>query len=253
LAAVWRFISRRILNSAVVFCQQYGFHLQPELVPSLLDQMATCLNTINTSVKWGVLRKGPRLFALLGKATPQGIVSFSRQDLSTGWALTAEFGCLRLEHLSGDEELTEFQLAMPTPFSYDYGLTGTDSPELTRAVFGLLPSELEQLTTRLRQGSFPILGFSQTEQKCCITSSLIPGRWPHVVVSNLALYGNIVSVEAFVRIIVSSLSQGHLGIRHPSLRPVIRQVIWLSILRRRGIHYTNEAFDLAPATGLAAP
>ena len=61
------------------------------------------------------------------------------------WALTAEFGCLRLERLSGDEEVTGQQLFLPLPADYDYGIVGTDkSPETTRAIFGLLPSELDR-------------------------------------------------------------------------------------------------------------
>ena len=69
-------------------------------------------------------RKGSRVFALLGKATPLGLAGFSREDASRSWALTAELGCLRLERLSGDEELTGQQLFLPLPSDYDYGLTG---------------------------------------------------------------------------------------------------------------------------------
>jgi hypothetical protein len=80
------------------------------------------------------------------------LAAFSRQDVSRSWALTAEFGCLRLERLSGDEEVTGQQLFLPLPADYDYGITGHDkSPETTRAVFGLLPSELEQLVNALRR------------------------------------------------------------------------------------------------------
>jgi hypothetical protein len=213
----------------------------------------TRLNTLSTSVKWGVLRKGTRIFALLGRATPLGITAFSPYDVSSGWALTAEFGCLRLERLSGEEEVTGHQLVLPTPFSYEYGVTGNDgSGEVTRAVFGLLPSELERLVTVLRRGSFPVLGFSQTDLKCCVTSSVIPAYWPHVVVSNLTLYGDAVSLEAFVRILVASMSQGRLLIRFPGLQQLVKQMLWVLILQRRGMPYNREVLELAAKSVLVA-
>jgi hypothetical protein len=193
------------------------------------------------------------VFALLGKATPAGIVSFGGQDVAHNWALTAELGCLRLERLSGDEEVIGDHFYLPTPFSYEYGVTGSsDSPDIVRAVFGLLPSELEHLVMLLRRGSFPVLGYSDTELKCGITCAIIPPYWPHVVVSNMAVYGNTVSVEAFVRILVSSLPQTHLGLRYPSLQPVVKQMLRLLLLQRRGIPYTKELLELAPIGGLAA-
>jgi hypothetical protein len=213
--------------------------------------MAT-LNTLDSSVKWAVLRKGTRTFALLGKATPTGITSFSPLDLQVNWAVTAEFGCLRLERLKGDEEVTGHQLVLPTPFSYEYGVSGTvAATELTRAIFGLLPSELEQLVTILRRGSFPVLGFSHTDLKCCISSSLIPAYWPHVVVSNLTLYGDAVSLETFVRILVASMSQGRLLVRFPGLQQLVKQMLWLMILQRRGIPYTKDCVELVPKSALA--
>jgi hypothetical protein len=211
------------------------------------------LNTLGTSVKWGVLRKGTRIFALLGKATSAGLVSFSPYDVSGSWALTAEFGCLRLERLSGEEEVTGHQLILPSPFSYEYGVTGNDaSGEITRAVFGLMPSEFERLVTVLRQGSFPVLGFSETDLKCCISSSLIPAYWPHVVVSNLTLYGDAVCLEAFVRVLVASMSQGRLLIRFPGLQQLVKQMLWLLILQRRGVAYTKDILELAPKGALVA-
>ncbi|HZL42964.1 MAG TPA: hypothetical protein VFD66_06760 [Verrucomicrobiae bacterium] len=211
------------------------------------------LSTLGTSVKWGVLRKGPRVFALLGKATPSGITSFSPYDVPNGWALTAEFGCLRLERLTGDEEVTGQQLVLPTPFSYEYGVTGQDETgEIARGIFGLLPSELERLVNVLRKGSYPILGFSQTDLRCCITSSIIPAYWPHLVVSNLTLYGDAVSMEAFVRIMIASMSQGRLLVRFPGMQQLVKQMLWVMILQRRGIHYTKEALELAPRSALAA-
>jgi hypothetical protein len=220
---------------------------------TIFGQQMPRLNTINTSVKWGVLRKGTRIFALLGKATPLGVVSFSPYDVASGWALTAEFGCLRLERLSGDEEVTVHQLILPTPFSYDYGVTGIDdSDEISRAVFGLLPSELEQLITVLRRGSFPVLGFSQTDLKCCVNSSIIPAYWPHVVVSNLTLYGDAVSLEAFVRILIASMPQGRLLIRFPGLHILVKQMLRLMIVQRRGIPYTREVVEFASKSALVA-
>src|SRR5947207_14000477 len=120
--------------------------------------MTISLNRLSTPVQKCVLRKGPRLFALLGKATPLGLTHFNRGEVSDGWALTAEFGCLRLERLAGDEEVAEQHLFLPTPFSPDYGVTGGElSTELARAVFGLLASELEQLVSLLVRDNFPVL------------------------------------------------------------------------------------------------
>ncbi len=203
---------------------------------------------LSSPVENALLRKGPRVFALLGKATRHGLEPFGREDVARNWAVTSEYGCLRLERLSGDEEVTGLELFLPTPFSYTYGIAGTgEAPELTRAVFGLLPSELEELVNILRQGSFPVLGFSLAETKCSISSAVIPGSWPHVIVSNLALYGNVVAIETMVRILVSSLPQGQLATRFPALQTVTRQMMKLSIARPRGIPYNSEILSLAPA------
>jgi hypothetical protein len=214
--------------------------------------MALSLATLNSPVQWCVLHKGLRVFALLGKATPLGLSAFARQDVSKSWALTAEAGALRLERLSGDEEVTGEQLFLPTPFSNDYGVSGgLDSQETTRAIFGLLPQELEQLITVLQRGSFPVLGFSQTELRCSISSCTIPGCWPHIISSNLALYGNVLSLETFIRVLVSSMPQGQLSARYPSLQPVFKRLMKLTITPRRGIPYCREMLEMAPAPALA--
>jgi hypothetical protein len=210
--------------------------------------MTQNLNMMTDPVERCLMRKGLRVFGLLGKATPSGIEPFGREDIAHSWAVTAEYGCLRLERLCGDEEVTGLDLLLPTPLTYDYGIAGAGGAcELTRAVFGLLPSELEELVNVLRRGSFPVLGFSLSDVKCSISSCVIPGYWPHVVVSNLALYGNVVSIETFVRILVSSLPQGQLTTRFPALQTVIKQMMKLSIARPRGIPYNNEILNLAPA------
>ena len=122
--------------------------------------MALCLSKLTTPMPGCLLRKGPRVFALLGKATPLGLAAFSREDVSRSWALTAEFGCLRLERLSGDEEVTGEQVFLPLPADYDYGLTGPDkSPELTRAVFGLLRFRVGATGQRPAARQFPGAGF----------------------------------------------------------------------------------------------
>jgi hypothetical protein len=219
----------------------------------LAKNMGLCLNMLSIPVQWCLLRKGSRLFALLGKATTSGLESFSRDDISRAWALTAELGCLRLERLSGDEEVTGDHCFLPNPFSYDYGIIGADdSPELTRAVFGLLPSELEQLVTVLRRGSFPVLGYSRNSLKCSVSSCIIPGGWPHVVVSNMALYGNVVSMESFLRIVITSLPHGRLVLRFPNLHPVFQEMVKLLLVQRRGVPYTRELLELAPAHRLTA-
>jgi len=209
--------------------------------------MALCLSKLSTPMPGCLLRKGPRLFALLGKATPLGLAAFGRQDVARHWALTAEFGCLRLERLSGEEEVTGEQVFLPLPADYNYGITGPDkTPEMTRAVFGLLASELEQLVSALRRGSFPVLGFSQRDLRCSLTCCIIPGYWPHVVTSNMALHGNVVSLEAFVRVMVASLPQARLSVRFPQLQPVFEQMLRLVVARRRGIPYSKEMLELAP-------
>ncbi|HHY86486.1 MAG TPA: hypothetical protein GYA07_13275 [Verrucomicrobia bacterium] len=210
--------------------------------------MTQNLSTVKTSVECGILRKGSRVFALLGKPTASGISSFRRDDVGRSWAVTAEMGCLRLERLEGDEEVTGLQIFLTTPFSYEYGIAGVDNaPELTRAIFGLLPSELDLLVSTLRRGSFPVLGFAPGNLKCAVSSSIIPAGWPHVVVSNLSLYGNIVSLESFVRIVVASLPNGQLTTRYPDLQPVIKQMLRLMVVHRRGLPYSREVVDLALA------
>lgn len=215
--------------------------------------MSLRLNMVSNPVQWVLMRKGSRLFALLGKATGLGLAPFERNDVGRAWALTGECGCLRLERLVGDEELTGDKLVMPTPFCYDYGIVGpTASPDTVRSVFGLLSAELEQLVTTLRRGSFPVLGFSRNEQKCCLTSCLIPGYWPHVVLSNMAAYGNVVSVEALVRILVSSLPQGQITARYPSLQTMLKPILRLSVTQRRGVPYSREMAEMTPAPALAS-
>lgn len=209
--------------------------------------MTLCLSKLTTPMPGCLLRQGTRVFALLGKATPLGLAAFGREDVSRGWAVTAEFGCLRLERLSGDEEVTGQQLFLPLPSDYNYGVTGPDkSPETTRAVFGLLPSELEQLVSVLRRGSFPVLGFSERDLRCSLTGCTIPGYWPHVVTSNMTLHGNVISLEAFVRVMVSSLPQARLSMRFPDLRPVFERMMRVVVKRRRGMPYSREILDLAP-------
>jgi hypothetical protein len=98
--------------------------------------MALCLSKLSTPIPGCLLRKGPRVFALLGKATPLGLAAFGREDLSRSWALTAELGCLRLERLDGDEEVTGQQLFLPLPADYNYGITGADKPAETARATG---------------------------------------------------------------------------------------------------------------------
>lgn len=215
--------------------------------------MSTFLNRLNAPVQHCVLRKGTRMFGLLGKATAYGLTGFGRNDVFRSWALTAEFGCLRLERLMGDEEVTGDRMSLPTVGSYDYGIVGSHAaPELTRAVFGLVSSELEQLVSVMRHGGFPVLGFSRRDLRCSLSGSVIPGQWPHVVISNRAIYGNVVSLESFMRTIVSSLPQGHLAVRYPALQPVFKQMMKLMIVQRRGILYSDEIVELSPAAVLAA-
>jgi hypothetical protein len=161
---------------------------------------------------------------------------------------------LRLERLSGQEEVTGEQVFLPLPADYNYGITGPEkSPETTRAVFGLLASELERLVNALRRGSFPVLGFSQRDQRCSLTCCIIPGYWPHVVTSNMALHGNVVSLEAFVRVMVASLPQARLTARFPELHPVFEQMMRLVVTRRRGIPYSRDMLELAPGPALNSP
>jgi hypothetical protein len=199
------------------------------------------------------MRKGPRVFGLLGKATHAGFTAFGADDVSRSWAVTAEHGCLRLEKMSGDEEVTGLELLLPTAMCYDYGIAGADhSPALTRAVFGLLPGELEDTVSILRRGNFPVLSFSRVSTKCSFSSTIIPGCWPHVVISDQALYGNVLSVESFVRLLVASLPHGHLAVRFPALQPMLKQMMTLMIAQRRGLPCNSEVLNLVPAEAFAA-
>ena len=212
-----------------------------------IRSMGLCLSKLSPPTPGCLLRSERRVFALLGKATPSGLAVFGREDVSRSWALTAEFGCLRLERLTGEEEVTGQQLFLPLPADYDYGIAGPDrSPQATRAVFGLLAAELEQVVSALRRGSFPVLGFSSRDLRCSLTGCIIPGYWPHVVTSNMALNGNVVSLEAFVRLIVASLPQGRLRTCFPDLQPVFQHMIRLAVAHRRGIPYSREMLELAP-------
>jgi hypothetical protein len=215
--------------------------------------MALRLNKLSIPIQRCVLRKGARIFALLGKATPFGLAPFNRHDVGLNWALTAEFGCLRLERLSGDEEVTGTRLFLPTASCYDFGVGGPAATlEIAKAVFGLLSFELEQLITVVRKGNVPMLGFSHTDLRCSISTCVIPGYWPHVVISNLASCGNVVSLETFMRIMVSSLPQGRLAVRYPGLQPLLTRMNLLVTLQRPGIPYCNEMMDFVPATPLDA-
>ena len=82
-------------------------------------------------------------------------------------------------------------------------------------------------------------------------SCIIPGCLPHVVTSSLALYGNVLSLETFIRVVVSSLPQGRLGVRFPSLPPVFKHLMRLLVVRRRGVPYTKDMLEVAPAPALA--
>lgn len=194
-----------------------------------------------------------RVFAVLGKATPAGILPFGPDDIATSWAVTAESGCIRLERLSGHEEVTGLELLLPTPFSYDYGVDGVSgNPELVRTIFGLTAAELEEMVTSLRRGSFPVLGFSDKGLRCAVSCSVIPAYWPHIVLSNLPLYGNVVSVETFVRILVSSLPHSHSTIRYPGLMDMVRELLRLMGTERPGLPYSREMSSLAPMDVLAS-
>jgi hypothetical protein len=200
-----------------------------------------------------VLRKGSRVFALLGKATPLGLAPFNRHDIALNWALTAEFGCLRLERLAGDEEVTGARVFLPTASCYDYGVGGQGaSLEVAKSVFGLLSFELEQLINAVRLGNIPMLGFSHTDLRCSVSTCVIPGYWPHLVTSNLVSYGNVVSLETFMRIMVSSLPQGRLSVRYPALQPLLTRMQLLVSLQRCGLPYSSEMVDFAATQPQAA-
>ena len=210
--------------------------------------MPVCLNMLESPVQRCLLKKGPRLFGLLGRPTPNGLAGFGPEHLAQHWALTAEWGCLRLERLSGDEEVTGHRLFLPTALCYDYGVTACSrSPAVARAVFGLLSWELDKLVAGLRRGGFPVLGFSRTDTLCAVSGCIIPPYWPHVVTSNHTLYGNVVSLETFIRILVSSLPEGQLAARFPQLQPVFRHMLPLILPDRRGAPYLKGTLELAPA------
>ena len=210
-----------------------------------VQETSICLKSLNTPVSNLLLRKGHRTFGLLGKVGACGLTAYGRDDIEKGWALTAEFGCLRIERLFGDESLTGDKLVLPTSGSYNFGITGpNESAETVRIVFGVSSSELELLVNTLRRGSFPLLGFSRGEQLCSISGAVIPPCWPHLVLSNMTLCGNVVSMETFMRITAASLPQNPLGTRFPVLQPVLRQVVKIVTASRHGIPYTSELFEI---------
>src|SRR5262245_61998483 len=106
---------------------------------------------------------------------------------------------------------------------------------------------MERLVTTLGGGSFPVLGVFLSECKCTIRSTIIPCFWPNVVVSNLPLYGNIICFETFVRVLVSSLPHGQLGLRFPGLQEVAKEILRLMGTQRSGIPYCKEMLELLPA------
>jgi hypothetical protein len=72
------------------------------------------------------------------------------------------------------------------------------------------------------------------------------------VTSNLALYGNVVTPETFIRVLVSSMPQGQLSARFPSLQPIFKQLMRLSVMPRRGVPYCKDMLELTPARALIA-
>jgi hypothetical protein len=67
------------------------------------------------------------------------------------------------------------------------------------------------------------------------------------VTSNLALYGNVISLEAFLRVLIASLSQGQLTVRYPTLQPILKRMTKIAVSARRGIPYVKEMLDFAPS------
>ena len=67
----------------------------------------------------------------------------------------------------------------------------------------------------------------------------------------MALHGNVVSLEAFVRVMVASLPQARLSSRFPELQPVFQEMMRLVVRPRRGIPYSQEMIELAPGPALA--
>lgn len=202
---------------------------------------------LTSAVERCVMRKGSRVFGLLGRATPAGLAPFGPNDFARAWAVTADHGSLRLERLSGDEETTGLELFLPTAFSRDYGIAGAiAAPTLTRAVFGLLPSELDDAMAGLRRGAYPQAGFSPNPARCAVCSAIIPAGWPHVVVSSQPLYGNVICLESFFRILVSSVPAGRLASRFPSLLPVLKGLMTLVLTQRAGVPYHLDILKLSP-------
>jgi hypothetical protein len=61
----------------------------------------------------------------------------------------------------------------------------------------------------------------------------------------------VVSLETFIRIMVSSLPQGQLTQRFPELQQVLKQLMKLIATQRRGVLYSREMLELVPPTPLA--
>jgi hypothetical protein len=54
-----------------------------------------------------------------------------------------------------------------------------------------------------------------------------------------------------MRLVVSSLPTGRLGLRFPALQPVFKQMMKLMIVQRRGIPFSDEVVELTPSAVLA--
>jgi hypothetical protein len=56
----------------------------------------------------------------------------------------------------------------------------------------------------------------------------------------------VVSLEVFVRLLVSSLPQARLATRFPDLMPVFERMMRVVVKQRGGIPYNKEMLKLAP-------
>ena len=58
-------------------------------------------------------------------------------------------------------------------------------------------------------------------------------------------------LSPFMRIVLTSLPHGRLLLRVPSLHPVFQEMVKLLLVSRRGLPYTKDVSELAPAGRLA--
>lgn len=199
-----------------------------------MSTTATPICELATPVMSVLLEHMGRSFGLLGGITATGLTKVCS---STGWVLTAEYGFLRIEQLSGNEKVLRSLLLTNDSFS-------AGEQCVTRSVFGLLPDEWALLLAVLNKGNLPRMDYGPQEEICALTKCIIPRGWPRLVVSNGAFGLGNISLEAFIRTLGASPSIWFLARKHPVLKRVVQVIIRMCLAHRKGLPYHREVVRL---------